>query len=577
VPDHAPTRRDRRLGRAADPIPPVPPGSDWKPARRGSRLPAWIPPPVRSAIRIGFRLGVAAFCAALGLALFYLVLALQYDLSEIRRMPERSIVRDLRGRELGALHGDSRRLISRLEIPPFFVSALRAREDKRFYQHMGVDYLGLARATLRNLQDLSFSQGASTLTMQLARNTFDLRGKNLHRKLLEIALATRIEWEYTKDQILTAYVNRIYFGSGCHGLDEAARRYFGTDAAGLSPNQCALLAGIIRAPHAFSPLRSPERAMAQRNQVLDRMIAEGFLTPAAAAQIRSDELGIADHYDFHRGSPALHAVRRHLEELLAGEDIRHGGLEFLSTIHDTIQTLLESELRALRQNLGAGIETAGLCINNRTGGVRAIVGGSPPGSDFNRALDAHRDLGELLTPFLYAAAAERGKSPRLDQPVRTGRQLDRDDLLRLLARLGFQGPFGEGDDLLRGALVTTPMELATAVSTLANGGNRPRTRFIRAILSSQGRPLYASQPAASPALSRRAAAAALAMQFPDGEPRLLVALSPARTDLWAVSCGARHTLCLWAGHDSPQPLEDPDAALALGNETIARLVRSLRP
>ncbi|MEC8942368.1 MAG: transglycosylase domain-containing protein, partial [Verrucomicrobiota bacterium] len=392
-------------------------------------------------IRLGFRCGSIAFLLLFLISLSYFILSLRYKIEEIREMPERSVIFDMQGRELATLHGENRRLITREEIPEFFVKALQAREDKRFFVHHGVDIRGLIRATMRNARDMSFTQGASTLTMQLARNSFDLREKSLHRKLIEIAISLRIEASYSKNDILAAYVNRIYFGSGCHGLEEASRRYFGVSATDLSETQCALLVGIIRAPHAWSPLRAPEKAVYQRDEVLARMVQEGNLTDAEAEEIRNSELGLRSRQEAPGGTPALQAVRRHFEELVDTREIRDGGLRLRSTIHSGIQNLLETETTSLLKRIPEAPQVAVICINAQTGGIRGIVGGRTIGNtSFNRALDARRDLGDLFTPFIYAAAAERGLDPTSRQPLRIGRDIGSEDLVRLAGRFGFEGP-----------------------------------------------------------------------------------------------------------------------------------------
>lgn len=549
---------------------------NWKPARRDSRLPHWIPPGCQKVIRIGFRCAVIAVCLLAAIALFYYVLSFRYDLKEVTEMPERSIIFDMRGQELATLHGESRRLITREEIPDFFVEALQAREDKRFFKHHGVDLMGLFRATVRNASDLSFTQGASTLTMQLARNSFDLRERSLHRKFIEIAIALRIERAFTKNKILTSYVNRIYFGSGCHGLEEASRRYFGVSAADLSDNQCALLVGIIRAPHACSPQRNLEGALKQRNEVLARMVAEEFLTQSEADAIEESALELRSPDDASRGGAALQAVRRHFEELLASREIRDGGLRLRSTIHADIQALLEKETADLLEKLPGEPQVAAICINTRTGGIRGIVGGrATEGTSFNRALDARRDLGPVFTPFIYAAAAERGLRPKLDQPLTTGREIGHDDLVRLAKRFGFVGPFMEGDDLYRGGVSTTPLEVVTAVATLTGGGNRPRTHFLKDLRDAELTQLFEITPLVKPMFEARSASAALAMQFPDGEPRLLTGTSPAKTDVWGVSFGSRHAICVWIGHDKPSPLDGSDTILKEVHKTLRRMAMSL--
>jgi membrane peptidoglycan carboxypeptidase len=179
------------------------------------------------------------------------MLAMRFDLDEVAKLPAGTTFYDRNGVEIAAPGGSGRKLVKREDIPDFLVKSLRAREDARFFEHHGVDLRGLARATVRNIKDRDFTQGASTLSMQLARNSFDMREKSLHRKFLEIALTLRIESRYTKDEILTHYLNRIYFGSGAYGIEQAARTYFGKTTRDLSDGECALIVGIIRGPHIF--------------------------------------------------------------------------------------------------------------------------------------------------------------------------------------------------------------------------------------------------------------------------------------------------------------------------------------
>ena len=552
--------------------------SDWRPAMRNSRLPSWIPRWLQRIIHIGFRCGVIALVILLLISSAYFMLSLRYDIREIRKMPERSIIFDMKGRELATLHGENRRLISREEIPDFFVSALQAREDKRFFTHHGVDIPGLIRATMRNASDMSFTQGASTLTMQLARNSFDLREKSLHRKLLEVAISLRIEASYSKDEILTAYVNRIYFGSGCHGLEEAARRYFGVSASGLSENQCALLVGIIRAPHAFSPLRARHKAVSQRDEVLARMVKEDDLTSAEAEEIRNSKLGILSGQETSGSKPALQAIRRHFEELIDNREIRDGGLRLYTTIHTVIQELLEEEVTKLVEVIPEAPQAAVICLDPETGGIRGIVDGRATGNTlFNRALDARRDLGDLFTPFIYAAAAERGLQPVSGQPLRTGREIGSEDLIQLARRFGFNGPFLLGDDLFRGGVSATPLEIATALATLTRDGQRPRTHFLRELNDSESNRILSIEPSNKSMFSPISTRTALAIQFPQETLRILVGTSPAKTDIWAVSCGSQHVVCLWVGHDRPRRLDSPDIIRAEVRNTIERIALHLTP
>ena len=556
------------------------PGDDpnWKPARRTSQLPSWIPRWLQRVMRTGFRCGVIAFFILLLGSLSYFILSLRYDIKEINEMPERSVIFDIEAQELATLHGENRRLITREEIPEFFVKALQAREDKRFYTHHGVDVMGLIRATMVNAIDWSFTQGASTLTMQLARNSFDLREKTLHRKFIEIAISLRIEASYSKDEILTAYVNRIYFGSGCHGLEEASRRYFGVSATDLSETQCALLVGIIRAPHACSPLRALEKAVNQRDEVLARMVVEGDLSDAEVEKIKDSELRLRSRQGTPGGNPALQAVRRHFEELVDEREIRDGGLRLRSTIHSGMQKLLESETAGLLRRIPDTPQVAAICINAQSGGIRGIVGGrATKSTSFNRALDARRDIGDIFTPFIYAAAEERGLQPRFEQPLSTGRDIGSEDLVRLAKRFGFEGPFLQGDDLFRGGVSATPLEVVTAVATLTQEGQRPRTHFLRDLRDSGSNPILSIEPSSKSMFAEHATRAALAMQFPGGEPRLMVGINPAKTDVWGVSFGSMHAICVWVGYDKPSRLDGMETIRKEVHKTIQRMALNLMP
>src|SRR5215207_9497458 len=229
--------------------------------------------------------------AALGtMAVIYGNLAARYDLTKLGEMKQRSVVLDCRSRELGKLHGENRVVVPLAQVSQNFIKPLLAREDARFYDHGGVDYIGVARAFLRNVKDKKTVQGASTITMQLARNSFDgLNDKTMNRKLTEIMLARRIEAEKTKDEILELYVNRIFFGSGIYGIERAAKAYFGKTAAQLSASEGAMLAGIIRSPNRFSPFRNWKGAIGERDDVLERMVAKQFITQTEADTAKIQE------------------------------------------------------------------------------------------------------------------------------------------------------------------------------------------------------------------------------------------------------------------------------------------------
>ena len=210
--------------------------------------------------------------AVFAVLFFYAIWAQSYDLKTVGEMPERNTVFDVDGKIYSRLAGANRVKVALNEVSPFFVDALlRARRHALFRAWR--NRLARHRAgAYRDVMSGSAKEGASSITQQLARNSLPLGGRTLSRKLLEAMVALRIERDFTKQQILELYINRIYFGSGCYGVETASLAYFGKDAAKLNLSEAAVLAGLIRSPNRFSPLKNPEGAALQRNAVLDRML-----------------------------------------------------------------------------------------------------------------------------------------------------------------------------------------------------------------------------------------------------------------------------------------------------------------
>src|SRR5438270_7677438 len=234
--------------------------------------------------RYGWKISLLVLVLGTGLAVFlsYAGWAATFDMKKVGEMPERNTVFDVDGRIYSRLAGANRLRVSLDEVAPAFVEALLAREDTRFYKHRGIDWRGIMRALVRDVMSGSAKEGASSLTQQLARNSLPLGGRTMSRKILEAMVALRIERQFTKQQILELYVNRIYFGNGCYGVETASQAYFGKSASQLNLSEAALLAGLIRSPNRLSPLKNPGGAAIQRNEVLDRLVALKKITSADA-------------------------------------------------------------------------------------------------------------------------------------------------------------------------------------------------------------------------------------------------------------------------------------------------------
>lgn len=409
-----------------------------------SVLPRWFFPGLRQSVGatpffIRWPLNLAGWGMLLGviavivLNLVYSSLAQRYSLESLGKMPERSEVYDARGNIIGRLHGENRTVVPLSEVSPFFLKALLAREDSRFYDHGGVDWLGVLRAMARLAKDPDVRQGASTITMQLARNSYNLtREKSVNRKFMEIAITRRIEANRTKEQILELYVNRIFFGTGIFGIERASQSYFGKSAKNMTPDEGAMLAAIIRGPNKFSPFRHYDIAMSGRDMVLDRMVTVGAISAAEADRIKQVKTRVLPEPAATRDTWALDAVRRDLEKLLDENDVDEGGLKIFTTIEPALQTAAEAalekqlasvekvpgykhETRAQYQNLvdrklavePEYLQGAVVLLENATGAIRAIVGGRDiQHSSFNRAQLSRRTVGSAFKPFVYAAAVE---------------------------------------------------------------------------------------------------------------------------------------------------------------------------
>ena len=365
------------------------------------------------------------------IGLVYYLWALTFDISTIGQMPQRSSIYDRTGIFYSRTIGENRIVVPYEKVSPYFVNALISREDSRFYEHHGIDPVGIARAAVRNLLFGGMKQGASTITQQLARNSFPLGGKTFNRKFLEAAMAFRIEMEMSKEKILELYMNRIYFGSGLYGVEAASLAYFGKPAADMDLSEGALLAGLIRSPNRFSPLNNIDASLGQRNVVLGRMEDLGFITHAQLEKAEAEPINPAQQRLVNpMNSWAVDAILHELEQVVPLDRIDSGGLRIDTTIDAGLQQsaensvskrLSEIEQRSdFRQqhHVAKGtkaeeplepLQGALLAIDNANGGITAIVGGRDfAKSKYNRALVAMRQIGSSAKPFVYEEAFRRG-------------------------------------------------------------------------------------------------------------------------------------------------------------------------
>ncbi|MFL5578617.1 MAG: penicillin-binding protein 1A [Gemmatimonadaceae bacterium] len=483
--------------------------------------------------------------------------------------PAPSEIRTFRPAEGGKIVDRNGLLIARLtavrrvnvplqHVPVHVRQAFVATEDRRFYAHNGLDWRGLFRAAARNVGSLGVREGFSTITMQVARNTFvaryfsDFSERSLRRKLIELRVARLIERNLTKDQILELYLNVIYLGNGVYGVEAASRDLFGKSVDRLTLAEGAVLAALPKGPSAYTPRNSPRRALQRRNLVLSLMVREGYV-PRARAQAAVGQPIVVAREEWRPVQPndsyAVDAVRQLVDSVLGKQRAEELGN---ATVYTTLDLRAQAAAdRAVRRRADAiaresagwygargGLQGAMVAVDPRTGDIRALVGGRTfERGSFNRATDAHRQPGSAFKPFVYAAALASGMTPATmvdDEPVEItngagvwaptnfgDEYLGRVTLRRALERSanaatvrvsravgeprvvavahanGIASEIPAVPSIALGAVDVTPLELVTAYSPFANGGYRVRPRLVRRIEAADGTALW-SQETATP-------------------------------------------------------------------------------
>ena len=520
-----------------------------KASKRKFQLPNWMPGWLKMLCRVGYRLAIICSIIFLIVSLYYYYLASQYNIDKVAETTHPNLILTEKGTKLATLGGDTNKLVTFSEIPSHFVDALLTREDTSFYNHIGIDIKGLARATLKNISTMSYHEGASTISMQLTKNTYDNKSKSIHRKFLEIALTLRLESRYDKDEILTHYLNRIYFGSGSYGIEAAANTYFGVPTSQLTLGQSALIVGIIRGPHIFSPFNNLEAATAQRDQVLDRMAQIGKITTQQKDTAKNAPLNLAKKGNQKSNSSyATSSIRRHQQQIIDTSQITEGGLRITSTINEKLTNKVRSDIKTLTSDINKSNQTplqiAAVILENKTGAIRTIIGGSDyQAYPYNRALDSKQQLGSAFAPFVYLATLDRGKIPLKDQPVISGQQIGAKDLLGYCSRFGItHKPAENPRDLYRGDIYTSPLQLASAYSIIQNKGTLAESYFVENIISNNGTKLFTNTPYEKETVSPGAAINCIEMltKGNSNKQNIQLTASPYK-HLWIIHSTPTHT------------------------------------
>ncbi|HVZ81723.1 MAG TPA: PBP1A family penicillin-binding protein [bacterium] len=502
----------------------------------------------------------------LGFALSGIVLGFLY--AQLQELPDIKLLQtsnpaqatriyDVNGEVISQLWLEQRTVVSLDKIPQTLQDALIAIEDDRFYRHIGIDPIGMARAFIQNVRHGGQKlQGASTLTQQLARNLFLTHEKTFSRKIREILLALQIERNYSKKEILEMYLNQIYFGEGAYGVESAARSYFGKHVEDLTLPECALLASLPKAPNDYDPYKRPLDALARRNLDLSLMADHGFITQQECTEARNTPIELKK-IEVQNAPYFVEYVRQQLEQRYGSQMVYKGGLSVYTTLDLKMQEAAQKALsrgvanaeivaRRVRQTtipVDQPIQGALLAMDPHTGAIRAMIGGIDyRKSVFNRAIQAKRQPGSAFKPFIYAAAIENGYTMAdvfLDSPVvyddpSTGKpwrptnfsgkfrgpttlhtalmysinvvtiklleKLGIQPVVSVARRMGISTPIKPNLTLGLGTSEVTLQDLVQAFSVFANQGVRVEPFAILSVKDSSGKVLETNTPSAQDAL-----------------------------------------------------------------------------
>lgn len=429
------------------------------------------------------------------------------------------------------------------EISPRFTEAMIATEDSRFYSHSGVDHIGLTRAMLRNIRTMRISQGGSTITQQLSKNLFFSFERRWVRKIKELLIALQIEATFSKDEILEAYCNQVYFGSGAYGVEDAALVYFGKRAKDLTLLQSALLAGLPNSPNNANPFNNFERAMKRTRTVLNRMVSSHFISPIQMEEALETDLELAPRrIQSNPNQYFIQFVISKLEKEYGKEFVHFGGLKIFTTIDTQLQHFAQQAVTTHMKSLDKRMEpredeetlqAAVVALENKTGAVRVLLGGRDYSkSQFNRAVSNNRLAGSSFKPIVYLSAMENlGISPATvvkDEPVileisrdktwepknfndeylgdlilkralmkslnvvsaKLVNDLTPERVIKTARQMGITSPLGENLSLALGATGVSPLEMAGAYSVISNLGILNEPYLIDRIEDFRGNTLF---------------------------------------------------------------------------------------
>ncbi|EPY13551.1 MULTISPECIES: transglycosylase domain-containing protein [Paenibacillus] len=551
---------------------------------------------------------IALLLGACGILLGYLYMT---DLP-VSDMQKPSFIYDSQGAELTSLTSGQKQQhpVTLTDIAPDVIHATIATEDRQFYRHVGIDFKGIARAMLVNIESMSKKQGASTLTQQLARNLYLNHDRTWARKVKEAQYALQLEMKYSKDDILEQYLNQVYYGHGAYGIEAAAQLYFGKKARDLTLAESAILAGIPRGPSYYSPYFNMKNAKDRQKVVLQGMVETGYITQEQAQQAYNETLAIRPREERSELLVAPYFrdyVRQELDSLgISDQAIEAGGLRVYTTLDKRAQAAAEQAVAKYIPAEG-DLQAALISIDPRNGYLKAMVGGKNYRlNQYNRVFANTRQPGSSFKPLVYLAALEKraitAATHFISQPtsftydngrqqykpsnyggkyygeidlrraiavsdniyaVSTIMQIGPEQVISLARRLGIDSDMKPLPSLALGTFPVSPLEMAAAYGVFSNQGKRVIPRSVLKVTDSGGSVLYEAPPIQQEQVVNPADAYVLTSLmesvFETGGTGSRVATSMKRpvagktgttdTDAWIVGYTPELSTAVWVGYD----------------------------
>ncbi|MFC0215490.1 transglycosylase domain-containing protein [Paenibacillus chartarius] len=559
----------------------------------------------------------------LAAGLFVAALYLRSQELPATKIMQTSQMYDARGELIGSFYnGENRQMVPLADISPYLVKATLAIEDQHFYEHIGVDFKAVARASLVNLQHMAKVQGAGTITQQLARNLYLTHERTWSRKLKETVYAVQMEMQMSKDGILAEYLNQIYYGHSTYGIEAAAQLFFGKNAKDLTLAESALLAGVPKGPRYYSPYYNMENALDRQKLVLQTMVDCGFITQQEADKAAAQKLtfqpltgkkeAVAPYFSDYVRTLAI-------EKLGIPEDqFDEGGIRIYTTLDLKAQKIAEE---AVQKQVGGTqeLQAALVAIDPRTGHVKAMVGGRDYNeSQFNRAVTGRRQPGSSFKPIMYLTALQKGMTPVTryqDIPTVFTYNDGKDtyspsnfndkysgewiDMRRAMAesnnvyavhtildigpqavvdtakKMGITSPLKAMPSLALGASPVTPFEMASAFSIIANHGVRVEPIAITRIEDPNGKVLYEAAPVEERVFDPNYAYVLTSLMesvFDEGGTGSRVSATMKRpvagktgttdTDAWMVGFTPELATAVWVGYDKGKKVNPVESHMA---------------